>query len=192
MEKIVETSTGKARVVSGQRFVVILFAVMLSIAGLAIFGLSSSQHRRFAVSLSSVPGMANPGEVSADRPLLLRVEHSSSKGRNLVALAILLDADGKPLSELRPMQVGPGKNGAPTQQLEFPPLGRVPERGLLSGVVMRVEHDTPLVRARLAEALELDKPKKHQLARTFTRVIVAARELGGHAEQAQRSVKKGF
>lgn len=178
-----------APVFRGQRFMVILIVVMLSVAGLAIMGLRSSQHRRFAVSLSTIPPSANPSFVSVDKPLLLRVDHSSPRSRSLVSLAILLDADGNPLSDIVPLHSGPGPKGIPTQQIEFPPLGKVPVRGLVSGLVMRVREDSPEARQKIAEALELGKVKSHQLARVFTRVIVVCRELDGHAEQAQREVK---
>ena len=178
-----------APVFRGQRFMVILIVVMLSVAGLAIWGLRSSQHRRFAVSLSTIPPSANPAAVSVDKPLLLRVDHSSPRSRSLVSLAILLDADGNPLSEIVPMPTVPGPKGVPTQQLEFPPLGKPPVRGLVSGLVMRVREDSPEARAKLSTALELTKTKSHQLARVFTQVIVACRELDGQAEQAQREVK---
>ncbi len=173
----------------GQRFMVILILVMLSVAGLAILGLRSSQHRRFAVSLSTMPPSANPGVVGIDKPLVLRIDHSSPRSRDLVSLAILLDVDGNPLSEIVPMHSAPGPKGVPTQQIEFPPLGKSPVRGLVSGLVMRVREDTPETRAKLGAALELDKKKAHQLAKVFTQVIVTCRDLGGHAEQAQREVK---
>ena len=185
----VEAPTSPAPVIRGQRFMAVLITVILLVAGSAIWGLSSSQHRRFAVSLSSIPASPNPSVVPIDKPLLLRIDHSSPRSRNLVSLAILLDADGNALSEIVPLASVPGPKGVPIQQLEFPPLGKVPVRGLVSGLVMRVREDSPAVRARLTEALDLGKPKTHQLPRAFTRAIVACRELDGHAEQAQREVR---
>ncbi|HMU39495.1 MAG TPA: hypothetical protein PKE31_10815 [Pseudomonadota bacterium] len=184
-----QTSSAGAWEVRGSRFVLPLVAVMLVVSGLIVLGLRESQHRRFAVSLSSMPQHANPKAVSVDRPLVLRIDHTSSKGRNLVALGVLLDADGNPLSELTPLQAVPNEHGKVLQQVVFPPLGKVPVRGLVSGVVMRLEKDTPQAREQLWAALEGQKIKQRQLAKVFTRVIVAARELGGHAEQAQREVK---
>jgi len=175
--------------IAGKRFMVILLAVILTVAGFAIWGLRSSQHRRFAVSLSAVPPSTNPSIVPIDKPLLLRIDHSSPRSRALVSLAVLLDGDGNPLSEVMPLQQAPGPKGVPVEQLEFPPLGKLPARGLVSGLVMRVREDSPAVRARLAEAMEVGKPKTGQLARVFTRTIVACRELDGHAEQAQRDVR---
>lgn len=185
----VETPLSSAPVVRGQRLMILLIPVMLAVAGAVILGLRTTQHRRFAVSLSSIPASANPKVVPIDKPLLLRIDHSSPRSQGLVPLAILLDADGNALSELQPLHAVPGPNGKTVEQLEFPPLGKVPVRGLVSGLVMRVSEDTPAVRARLAEALELGKPKTHQLPRAFTRAIVASRELGGHAEQSQREVR---
>lgn len=184
-----EVTGYRAPVYSGQRFMVVLIVIMLTIAGLAILGLRSSQHRRFAVSLSSIPPLTSSGFVAQDKPLLLRVDHSSPLSRSLVSLAILLDADGNPLSELLPLTQVPGPKGVPVQQVEFPPLGKLPVRGRVSGLVMRVKDSSPETIAKLKEALELDKVKSHQLARVFTRTIVTCRELGGHAEQSQREVK---
>ena len=184
-----EVPDSSAPVVRGQRFMVVLLLVILSIAGLAILGLRSSQHRRFAVSLSTVPSSPSASRVPLDQPLLLRVDHSSPRSRSLVSLAVLLDGDGNPLSPVLPMPELPGPKGRPIPQLEFPPLGKRPARGLVSGMVMRVRQDTPEVRARLAEAMEVGKPKSGQLARVFTRTIVTCRELDGHAEQAQREVR---
>lgn len=184
-----EATGYRAPVFAGQRFMVVLILIMLTIAGLAIWGLRSSQHRRFAVSLSSIPPSTVPGIVALDKPLLLRVDHSSPLSRSLVSLAILLDADGNPLSDIVPLQAAPGPKGVPIQQVEFPPLGKLPVRGRVSGLVMRVENSSPETIAKLKDALELDKVKSHQLARVFTRTIVTCRELGGHAEQSQREVK---
>lgn len=184
-----EVTGYRAPVFSGQRFMIVLIITMLTFAGLAIMGLRSSQHRRFAVSLSTIPPQANSGFVTIDKPLLLRVDHSSPLSSSLVSLAVLLDADGNPLSDIVSLAPVPGPKGKPVQQVEFPPLGKVPVRGRVSGLVMRVKDSSPETIAKLKEALELDKVKSHQLARIFTRTIVTCRELGGHAEQSQREIK---
>lgn len=170
-----------------------IFAFALVIAAVAAFGfhtLRQASDRRFAISIRAEPEASAPDIIPLGRPILVRIEKRTAGRSSQVAVAMLLDGDGRPLTELVPLSLRTLPNGKPVEEATFPPLSSIPNQRLVAGVVVRMPPDQlPTARQAIADVLRTVQARDGHLREAFGNLLPVCRRLGGHAEFVQAQVR---
>lgn len=167
--------------VRGRSVIISVFLAIFIVGALGFIVVRSVQSYRFAVAMYAVPPTPSR-KLAADRPILVRIEKRSA-GR-APAVAFLLGADGRLVHPMLPLSTRADSDGKPVQEVQFPPLGRVPAGGYVAAVVMRLPAFTPEAMDEIRAAIG----QGGIMYRVYGRISAACARHGGHAEMVNAEV----
>jgi hypothetical protein len=197
---------------NGRKFFFGFAAVIFVVAVVGFVVLRQASSRRFAMSIHSVPESSQADIVTLGKPILVRIDKRSAGRSPLLAYALLLDGNGRPLKsdappgsvDLHELVVRELPGGKRTEEALFPPLTEVPGQRLLAAIVIRLpEGQLAAAKPQLTAVLYPEqaaaaappatsgkRSRRTGLPAVFSRVLVLSRDLGGHAELAQVEVRE--
>lgn len=174
------------RGLSGRMFVIGFAVVIACVAALGYFTLRNASKGRFAISVHMIPESPHADQVSLGNPIVVRIDKRSAGRSPLLAMAMLLEGNGRQLSDLRPLDVRQEGDRKKTEEVVFPPLTALPAQRLLAAIVIRSPaSQLDVLRMELARIQHAPS----SLPQVFGEIFKASRKLGGHAELVQVEVR---